>query len=484
MYGYMGHILFIDLGRGITESLPLAPEEARAWLGGGGLGAHLLYPLMPPHTPPLSEASVLGFISGALNASGALLAGRYAVVCKSPLTNRWHQTSTGGDFGAKLREAGYDAVLISGASAKPVYVYIDQGQSEIRDAAWLWGQTIPEAATALAAETDQDSCSSLIGPAGERRRRSACIINDSGSAAGGGCGAVMGAKNLKALVLRGKKKLPLADQDAINNLNQRIMGERVSADGGFQPQRYACFACPVSCGSYLQAKDMPAMEQPKAKPKHGTNLTFTSLSIELDEQAVRLCNDLCDTYGLDTIAVAGSIAWLLRCVEAGLFTTAELDGIGAEAGRETIIGLTRLIATGQGVGAILAEGADYAAAHFRRGRQFLLQSAAAKNIGSAELADWLAAAKNNTALSLEDGAGKTIKAALRDACGFCKFDAFHLAVDTWLAYLNTATGWGMDKREFIVAGLRQSQAARVFDLRQNGEESATDSLLASLFPAS
>lgn len=483
MYGYMGHILFIDLGRGTTEILPLMPKDARAWLGGGGLGAHLLYPLMPPHTPPLAEASVLGFISGALNASGALLAGRYAVVCKSPLTNSWHQTSTGGDFGAKLRGAGYDAVLIGGSAAHPVYIRIDEGRAEILDASHLWGQTVPQAAATLEAEMGRDCYYSLIGPAGERHRRSACIINNSGSAAGGGCGAVMGVKNLKALVLQGNKQVPLADPGAISEMNRRIIGDLQDNGGDFQPKRYACFACPFSCGSYARATDKPPMEKPKPRPKHGTSLAFDSLFSERDREAVRLYNDLCDAYGLDTIAVAGSIAWLLRCAQAGLFTAVELGGKDLSMDKEAIIDLTRLIATGQGIGAILAEGADYAAAHFDRGQQFLPQAAPPKNIDSAELAAWLTTAKNKTALSLEDGAGKTIKSVLRDACGFCKFDTFHLPAETWLAYLNAATGWGMDEMEFTQAGARLAQMRQAFDLQQDGEERAAAELLAGVFAA-
>lgn len=483
MYSYIGKILIIDLSRGKAESLPLAPDVARTWLGGGGLGAHFIYQLMPPKTPPLAAESVLGFISSALNGSGALLAGRYAVVCKSPLTNSWHQASTGGSFGAMLRQSGYDAVLISGASQKPVYVYIDEGKVEIRDAAHLWGQTVPETKAALAVATGRDVCYSLIGPSGEQRQRSACIINDSGSAAGrGGCGAVMGSKNLKALVLRGHQSVPLADQNAINKFNQSFMVDWQSTGGDFQPPHYACYACPIGCGFYTQTNNIASKEKPKSRTKQGTSLAFGSLFAEQDREAVRICNDLCDEYGLDTIAVAGSVSWLRQCAKDGLFTATELKGRRLSTDKETVLDLTRLTVTGQGIGAVLAEGAAYAAAHFGRGQQFLPQSAAPQRIAPAELAAWLAAAKNKTALSLEDGAGKIIKAALRDACGFCKFDALHLSIKTWLEYLNAATGWGMDARDFSLVGLRLSQIGYFFDIKQSGEESAAAALLASMLP--
>jgi aldehyde:ferredoxin oxidoreductase len=202
--GYAGKLLFVDLTKGTLKEKVLSEELAKKFMGGYGIGARLLYEMMKPGVDPLGPENILGFISGPLNGTGAMFGGRYTVVCKSPVTGGWNDANSGGFFGPELKRAGFDAVFVSGASDKPVYIFIKDGKAEIRDAKHLWGKDCTETEEALIQETGESKLrTALIGPAGEKKSLMACVINDKHRAAGrGGCGAVMGSKNLKAVVVR------------------------------------------------------------------------------------------------------------------------------------------------------------------------------------------------------------------------------------------------------------------------------------------
>ena len=196
--GYAGKMLFVDLNQGTTAVKELAEDTARKFVGGYGIGARVLYDVMRPGVDALGPANVLGFVTGPLTGSGAFFSGRYAVVCKSPVSGGWSDANSGGYFGPELKKAGFDAVFVSGAAAKPVYLWVQDGKAEIRTAGKLWGKDTTETIDALVAETGEKKLrAALIGPSGEKKSLMACVMNDRHRAAGrGGCGAVMGSKNL------------------------------------------------------------------------------------------------------------------------------------------------------------------------------------------------------------------------------------------------------------------------------------------------
>ena len=219
--GYAGKLLFADLTKGTFDQKPLSEEMARSFIGGYGIGARILYDMMKPGTDPLGPDNVLGFVSGPLNGTGAFFGGRYTVVCKSPVTGEWNDANSGGFFGPELKKAGFDAIFVSGVAKEPVYIFINDGKAEIRDAKAVWGRDCTQSLEVLVRETGEPSLrAALIGPAGEKQSLMACVINDKHRAAGrGGCGAVMGSKNLKAVVARGTGRISVADGDALRKVN-------------------------------------------------------------------------------------------------------------------------------------------------------------------------------------------------------------------------------------------------------------------------
>ena len=225
--GYTGKMLFVDLRKGKIGEQELTEEVAKRFIGGYGIGARVLYDLMKSGVDPLGPDNVLGFVTGPLNGTGALFGGRYAVVCKSPASGGWNDANSGGYFGPELKKAGFDAVFISGSADKPVYLWIQDGKSEIRDASKLWGKDCTETEEALITETGEERLrAAVIGPAGERLSLMACVMNDRHRAAArGGLGAVMGSKKLKAVAVRGTGAVPVADAEKLKEINRSVVEE-------------------------------------------------------------------------------------------------------------------------------------------------------------------------------------------------------------------------------------------------------------------
>ncbi len=210
--GYWGRVLFVNLSTGEIRAETLPEETYRHSLGGYGLGVHILLEHMPPGAHPLGPDNMLGFLPGLLTGSGAPFSGRFMVVGRSPLTLGWGEANGGGNFGPGVRAAGYDGIFVSGQAERPVILYVDSERAELRDAAPLWGLDVVQTEHAIHSETSADVRVACIGPAGERQSLLAGIVNDAGRiAARCGLGAVMGAKRLKAIAVRGKQRLPLAD---------------------------------------------------------------------------------------------------------------------------------------------------------------------------------------------------------------------------------------------------------------------------------
>lgn len=224
MFGYAGKILYVDLSEKKIWEEELTQEYADLYFGGYGIGAKVLFDHMKPGVDPLGPENILGFVTGPLVATGSFFSGRYMVVHKSPMTNAWNDANSGGYFSAELKKAGFDAVFFFGASDTPVYLYIKNGEYELRDAEKFWGLDAKEAWEAFKEETgDSKIRASLIGPAGEKMLRTACIMNDGHRAAArGGPGAVMGSKKLKAVVVRGTGEIEVADKKALVAANKKL----------------------------------------------------------------------------------------------------------------------------------------------------------------------------------------------------------------------------------------------------------------------
>jgi len=224
--GYMGKTLWVDLSRGKLEDESLDEELYRRFIGGYGLGARILFSRQKAGIDPLGPENILGLTTGMLTGTPSISASRYIMVGKSPLTGGWGDANSGGNVGPYLKFAGYDNIFFTGASEKPVYLFINNGKAELKDASHLVGKDTFETEDILRGELGKDTEIACIGPAGEKVARIAAVMNNKGRAAGrSGLGAVMGSKKLKAIAVRGNLKIPMADETKANALRKKYLGE-------------------------------------------------------------------------------------------------------------------------------------------------------------------------------------------------------------------------------------------------------------------
>jgi aldehyde:ferredoxin oxidoreductase len=239
MTGWCGKILWVDLTSGTVTQRPLDPAMARNYIGGRGWGIRLLLDNVDPGVDPLDPGNDLIMATGPLTGTTAPTGARYMVMTKSPLTGAITCSNSGGHFPAALKKAGWDAIVFIGESPLPVYLWIDDDKAELRNARHLWGKTVPDTDRAIRSETDPATRTAVIGPAGETGVRFASIMNDRHRAAGrSGVGAVMGAKRLKAVAVKGTGQVALADPKRFNKLVAGfIEGFKQSFAGGPVPLR-------------------------------------------------------------------------------------------------------------------------------------------------------------------------------------------------------------------------------------------------------
>lgn len=424
--GHVGKLLFVDLTKETCEERVLSEQIARDFIGGYGIGVRVLYEMMKPGVDPLGPDNVLGFISGTLNGTGALFGGRYTVVCKSPVTGGWNDANSGGFFGPELKKAGFDGVFVSGSSAKPVYIWVKNGTAQIRDARALWGKDSVETLEALVQETGESSLrAALIGPAGEKQSLMSCIINDKHRAAGrGGCGAVMGSKNLKAVAVRGTGEIPVAHPEKVKQINGQIldhmkngptvqqvklwgtygtgattagaglsgdspvknwggvgaidMGEEkltklatFTYDARFNVRKYACAQCPLACGAHYKVNEGKWPVGETDRPEYETLAAFGTMTLNDDIDSIIKCNHICNRFGLDTISVGATIAWAIECYENGIFSNDETGMELRWRDGAAIVALTEAIARQTGFGKVLASGSAKAAEKLGKGMEYL-----------------------------------------------------------------------------------------------------------------
>lgn len=405
MNGWMEKILRVDLTSGRINSEPLDMELAHQYVGGRGLNARMLFDEVPAGTDPLGPDNKL--IIGVGPCNGTVVPGsqRFTVTLKSPVTGGYADSNSGGSFGATLKYAGYDMVIIEGKAKEPVYLWIDDENVEIRSAAHLWGKTTRETSRAIVDEVKDPNISTItIGPAGENMVMFASVIADLGRALGRtGIGAVFGSKNLKAISVRGTKGVKVADPAALEAAvkqtydawnNNREMYDLVAGYGpsrgsmryggmlgdknfrGGEPtgwfsmmslenqsERYvktrACFSCSQGCDHMYVVTKGPF------KGTYGEGMELSQpmdFGVRLglyDLDTVLAVGTLGDDLGLDYFDTSTAIAYAMECFEKGILTENDTGGLRLEWGSQDVIPkLMGMIANAQGIGDIFAQGLD------------------------------------------------------------------------------------------------------------------------------
>ena len=377
-FGYAGRILRVDLSSGEVSEFPTS-DYVGAFLGGRGIAAALYWDEVPPGTAAFDAENRLMFMTGPLAGVPGLAGSRWTICGKSPATEPelFSYSNLGGRWGAKLKLCGYDGVVVHGKSQKPVYLLMDEGRAELRDASHLWGKGAAEARKMLKGELGESTSVVATGPAGENSVIFASLLADDDSSGSCGFGAVMGSKKLKAVAVRGKGKIGVADPEGLKELKGYIrklhVGSAVTMIVSPDVKPFVCYGCTTGClrsvykdssgrtgkvlcqsGVFYQSRPPEDFVQPRGK----------SVSVtEWDETAFS-ANRLCDDYGLDTNALEVMINWLTRCSLEGILSEREtgipLSKVGS---KEFIEILVQKIADREGFGGVLADGSSKAAQH-------------------------------------------------------------------------------------------------------------------------
>lgn len=415
LYGYMGKLLFVDLSNRKIHEEALPPEIARQFVGGYGIGARIILERMKPGADPLGPDNIFGVGTGTLTGTGVVSSCRFTTMGKSPLTGYWGDANSGGNFANTLRGSGYDAVFFEGRSEHPVYLKISEGRAELKDARRLWGRTTIETDVLIREENNDPRLKIIsIGSGGEKMSRIAAVINDGGRAAArSGLGAVMGSKNLKAVACSGDSKPAIFDKGKVQDLVKAMMRQvrenpsgmfsvisqfgtpgamvphmmdhdvpiknwsgdnvndfpeskwgKVGWEGmaPFAGKKYACTGCPIACGTWLTVEGDRYPVPKTHKPEYETLAAFGPMCLNDDMTSLIYANELCNLHGLDTISAGATIAFAIECYENGLLTRQDTDGIELVWGNaDAIIGILEKMCHREGIGDLLADGAQVAA---------------------------------------------------------------------------------------------------------------------------
>ncbi|MFH1833740.1 MAG: aldehyde ferredoxin oxidoreductase family protein [bacterium] len=422
-YGYAGKLLFVDLTAGTTVEETPDEDFYRKYIGGTGLGAAVLMERTKPVIDPLGPENMLGFTTGPLTATGVYGGGRFTVVAKSPMTDGWADSNSGGFWGPELKNAGYDGVFFAGAAERPVCLVIDGGRARLMEAGHLWGKDTYETDDALQAELGDPGSwrISCIGPSGEQLSLLAGIVNEKGRiAARSGLGAVMGSKMLKAVAVRARKgdRIAVADPAGLKAVHKEYgqalkdspfhQGLTAAGTGGgtsfllsigdcpadnwtrtgsdalpgcgdldgakmdvYKLKSYGCSTCPVRCGALVRVDAGPFASQDELhRPEYETLAAFGPACGNDNVEAVIRANEICNRYGIDTIGVGSTVAFAIECFENGLIDPSDTGGLELAWGNaDAIVALTEQIAKREGFGAVLADGSKPASERIGRGSE-------------------------------------------------------------------------------------------------------------------
>jgi len=420
--GYMGKILYVDLSTGdIREETP-DENLYKDFIGGYGVGARILYTRQKGGIDPLGPENILGFMTGPLTGTGSTFAGRYGIVGKSPLTGGWGDSNSGGHFGPFLKFSGYDAVFFDGIAEKPVYLFLDNGKAELRDAGHLWGKDCFITEDTLNDELGGGVESACIGPAGEKLALISCVVTRRGAVAGrSGLGAVMGSKKLKAIAARGKPEVPVFDAERVERLRKAHVaamrtwsgmetlekfhkyGTSSVAEGfahsGNTPvrnwggigvidfpdssglsgdaaianieRRTGCWHCPIGCeGRLKEGQGEYKYPAGTRRVEYETQASFGTMCCNDNTESLNMINHLCNSYGLDTISGGTTMAFAIECYENGIITKADTDGIELTWGNHrAIVAMMEKMVRREGFGDILADGVKVAAGKIGKGAE-------------------------------------------------------------------------------------------------------------------
>ncbi len=524
--GYMGKILFVDLSTGELKDEALEERLCRDFIGGYGIGARIIYSRQKGGVDPLGPENILGLVTGPLTGTPTTTGCRYQAMAKSPLTGGWGDANSGGFFGPYLKFAGYDGVFFTGIAEKPVYLLINNGKAELRNAAYLWGKDTYEVEKVLESELGKGVSVASIGPAGERLSLISSVMNKGRAAGRSGVGAVMGSKKLKAIAVIGTAQVPVANKQKVSKLRReclakikgpvvdafRSMGTAsmtaASAYSGDSPvknwggvgirdfpnaslisdvnvsanlqRRHACYRCPVGCSGYMKAGTGEYKYKAGTKrPEYETLCTFGTMCLNDNLESITMANDICNRYGLDTISAGCIIAFAIECYENGLITREDTEGIELTWGNHrSIIAMTEKMAKREGFGDILADGVKVAAERIGRGAEQYAVHIGGQELGmhdpklpAALRPDEPAAARyqmDATPGRHTQGFGPIgFRRHIINAAGLCMFGYNSEESFQYISgFMSAVTGWERSLEELLKAGERIATMRHVFNLRE------------------
>jgi aldehyde:ferredoxin oxidoreductase len=415
--GYTGKILRVNLSEQTAVEEPLPVETARDYIGGAGFGVKYLFDELKAGADPLGPENKLIFASGPFSGTSIPCASRMAVTAKSPLTGAVGMSLSGGHFPVELKFAGYDALIVEGRAAKPTYVWIKDGKTHFRSAAKVWGMRTADCQQIIKNElNDQNARLACIGPAGENLCKIACIINEMRAFGRKGLGAVMGAKNLKAIAVRGSSPVGIFSREKLKTARDAMAkamkasqvlypefaktgtpsnvdntcalgifpAKNWTATGEFSPVEQigvealksrnagsqACYGCPVGCSQLKIARSGPYAGVMAEGPEFETLYSFGGETGVDNMDAIIAADRLADELGLDTISAGVVIGFAMELFEKGIIGPADTGGIELKFGNhQAMVELLGLIARREGIGAQLADGVRSAAQKIGRGAE-------------------------------------------------------------------------------------------------------------------
>ncbi|MFQ6089082.1 MAG: aldehyde ferredoxin oxidoreductase family protein [Candidatus Methanofastidiosia archaeon] len=401
-HGYMGRILEVDLSKEKISLRTFDEKILRMFLGGLGLASKIISDELNVGINPLDEKNKIVFMTGPLTGTVTPTSSRYVVCSLSPLTGIWGEANAGGFWGPELKFAGYDGLIVRGRAKNPVFLYINDEDVEIRDALHLWGRDSYETEDILKKDFGKKFKVACIGQAGENLVKISAIMNDMGRAAARtGLGAVMGSKNLKAIAVRGSKKVEMKDKDKAKEIQRKLLKiiressfakslHENGTDGVMETLEYfgdvpvkfwrlgtfenvekisgetitktilkgtkTCFSCPIACKREVEVKE-GKYKVSGSGPEYETCASFGTLLLNDDLKSIAFVNDLCNRYGLDTISTGSVVGFAMECFEKGIISLKDLGGIDLTWGNaDSIIECVKKIAFRRDFGNVLAEG--------------------------------------------------------------------------------------------------------------------------------
>jgi aldehyde:ferredoxin oxidoreductase len=413
--GLTGKILRVNLTTEKISFETIEQEFYRRYFGGRGLISYYLLKELDPGIDPLGPKNKLIFACGPITGASVSGSGRNSIGAKSPLTGAYGEAEAGGYWGTELKQAGFDGIILEGKASSPVYLWINDQKVELRDASRLWGFEIKKSQDNIQNELEDDSVKvAQIGPGGEKQVRYACVVNDMHHVAGRcGMGAIMGSKNLKAVAVKGTKRVRACKPKRLQKL-ARLMAQNVNSlakslhtygtgdamdvyaetgnlpirnfrDGDFPKADQisaqavkenvrvgmgTCFACVIACKKRVKVKEPWNVNPEYGGPEYETLAALGSNCGVSDLKAISKANELCQRYSIDTISTGVTISFAMECFEHNLLTKEDTDDMDLSFGNaESMVKMVKLIGEKRGLGALLAEGSKRAAEHIGNGAE-------------------------------------------------------------------------------------------------------------------